>query len=125
MEKVAGIGGLFFRSSDPAKLAEWYQKHLGVERVPSDYDSMPWQTEAGITVFAPFPKDNDYFGREEQQFMVNFRVHNMDAMIAQLEAAGIEVTAAPESQPNGRFARLHDPEGNPVELWEPKMPDGA
>jgi len=87
MEKVTGIGGVFFRGKDTAKLAEWYQAHLGVAPVPSDYDTMPWQTEAGITVFAPFPNDSDYFGRSEQQFMINFRVTNMDAMITQLEAA--------------------------------------
>lgn len=122
MEKVTGIGGIFFRGKDPAKLAEWYQTHLGVNPVPTDYDTKPWETEAGVTVFAPFASDTDYFGRPEQQFMINFRVGDLDAIKAQLEAAGIEVTLDPEAYPNGRFARLHDPEGNPVELWEPKIP---
>ncbi len=123
MEKISGIGGIFFRGKDPGKLAEWYETHLGIAPVPTSFDAMPWQTEAGITVFAPFPSDTDYFGKSEQQFMVNFRVNDLDAMVAQLEAAGIEVTLDPESHPQGRFARLHDPEGNPLELWEPKMPD--
>lgn len=119
MEKVTGIGGLFFRAKDPGTLAEWYQQHLGVSVVPSDYDTEPWQQEAGATVFAPFPQDTDYFGKDEQMWMINFRVRDLDAMVAQLQAAGIEVKADPEAYPNGRFARLHDPEGNPVELWQP------
>jgi len=74
---------------------------------------------AGQTVFAPFPIDTDYFGNP-QAWMINFRVVNLDRMIAQLQAKGVEVKVDPESYPNGRFARLHDPEGNPIELWEPK-----
>ena len=119
MEKVTGIGGVFFRAKDPGGLAQWYATHLGVEPVPSDYDSLPWQTQAGTTVFAPFPEDTDYFGQPEQAMMVNFRVRDLAAMVAQLEAAGIEVKRDPETYPNGSFARLHDPEGNPVELWQP------
>lgn len=119
MEKVLGIGGVFFRSEDPEKLAKWYADHLGIDVVPSDYETTPWQTEAGTTVFAPFEKGTSYFDRPEQQFMLNFRVGDLAAMIAQLEAAGIKVTPDPEAYPNGKFARLHDPEGNPIELWEP------
>ncbi len=117
---VTGIGGVFFRAKDPAALAGWYREHLGVDEVPKDYDATPWHTAAGTTVFAPFAADTDYFGRPEQSWMINFRVADMDAMVAQLEAAGIAVKRDPEAYPNGRFARLHDPEGNPVELWEPK-----
>jgi predicted enzyme related to lactoylglutathione lyase len=119
MEKVAGIGGIFFRASDPAALKQWYQQHLGVTLTPTDYDQQPWRQEAGATVFEPFPRDTDYFGRAEQAWMINFRVRNLDAMAAQLRAAGIEVKVDPQSYPNGRFARLADPEGNPIELWEP------
>ncbi len=119
MERVLGIGGLFFRAKDPQALAHWYEQHLGVTRVPQDYDTPPWSQDAGDTVFAPFTEDTQYFGRTEQQWMINFRVRDLDAMIAQLNAAGIAVTPDPESYPNGRFARLHDPEGNPIELWEP------
>ena len=71
MARVLGIGGLFFRASDPESLAAWYEKHLGINQVPTDYDTKPWSQEAGPTVFAPFAKDTDYFGRKEQQFMLN------------------------------------------------------
>jgi len=118
MERVTGIGGWFFRARDPKMLAEWYQKNLGVDPVPADYSQKPWSQEAGPTVFAPFPKDSEYFGNAEKQWMINFRVRNLDAMVAQLRAAGIEVSVNPETYPNGRFARLNDPEGNPIELWD-------
>lgn len=121
MQRVLGIGGLFFRSRDPARLAQWYQTHLGITVVPTTYEGAAWQQEAGTTVFAPFEKDTPYFGRPEQSWMVNFRVGDLQAMIAQLRAADI-VVSEPESYPNGDFARLHDPEGNPIELWEPKDP---
>lgn len=120
MERVTGIGGLFFRAADLEKLATWYETHLGINPVPSTYEESPWAQEAGPTVFAPFAKDTTYFGDAAQQWMINFRVNNLDAMVEQLKGAGIEVDADPESYPNGRFARLHDPEGNPIELWEPK-----
>ncbi len=122
MEKVTGIGGLFFRAKDPAALAAWYEEHLGVSRVPTDYDTSPWTQNAGPTVFAPFSENTDYFGRPEQAWMINFRIDNMDAMVAQLEAAGIEVEQDQAEYPNGRFARVYDPEGNPIELWEPATP---
>lgn len=119
MEKVLGIGGLFFRSRDPATLARWYADHLGVLPTPGSYEEKPWHQAAGPTVFAPFPDTTDYFGSQERVWMINFRVRDLAAMIAQLEAAGITVELDPISYPNGRFARLHDPEGNPIELWEP------
>lgn len=119
MEKVTGIGGVFFRAQDPAALAGWYQQHLGITSVPQDYETQPWQQQAGTTVFAPFSADTDYFGRPEQAWMINFRVADLDAMVAQLTAAGIAVTVDEEIYPNGRFARLYDPEGNPIELWQP------
>jgi predicted enzyme related to lactoylglutathione lyase len=122
MERVQGIGGLFFRSRDPAALAAWYETHLGVKRTPTSYEELPWFQDAGPTVFAPFSADTDYFGRPEQGWMVNFRVRDLDAMVRQLQAAGIEVKVDPETYPNGRFARLHDPEGNPIELWQPAEP---
>ena len=120
MQRVTGIGGLFFRSKDPEALGQWYQRHLGINLVPGDDTQEPWSQEAGPTAFAPFPNDTDYFGRADQQWMINFRVRNLDAMVEQLRAAKIDVAVNPESYPNGRFARLHDPEGNPIELWEPK-----
>jgi glyoxylase I family protein len=118
-ERVLGIGGLFFRSTDPKKLAQWYQLHLGIDPVPTEYGHPSWHQAAGPTVFSPFPKDTDYFGSPQQAWMVNFRVRSLDAMVAQLQKSSIEVKVDPEKYPNGRFARLHDPEGNPIELWEP------
>lgn len=121
MEKVLGIGGLFFRAKDTTALAKWYDENLGVSIVPDDYDSPAWETTGGTCVFSPFAADTDYFGRPEQQWMVNFRVRDLDAMIAQLTTAGIQVD--PEGDfPNGRFARLADPEGNPIQLWQPAVP---
>jgi glyoxylase I family protein len=123
IEKVTGIGGLFFRAHDPKALAGWYQQHLGVSLIPSSYEESPWQQEAGPTAFAPFPETSDYFGDAQKAWMVNFRVRDLDKMAAQLQAAGIAVKVDPQSYPNGRFARIHDPEGNPIELWQPKVPD--
>jgi glyoxylase I family protein len=120
MQRVTGIGGIFFCANDPSAMGQWYKDHLGIDLVAADYSQEPWRQEAGPTVFAPFPKDTEYFGRRSQNWMINFRVKDLDAMVAQLRSSGIEVTVDPESHPNGRFARLHDPEGNPVELWEPK-----
>ena len=111
-ERVLGIGGLFFRSRDPKKLAEWYQVNLGI-------DHQVWQQAAGATAFTPFGMDTDYFGSKQQAWMVNFRVRSLDAMVTQLQKSNIEVKVDPEKYPYGRFARLHDPEGNPIELWEP------
>ena len=119
MEKALGFGGFFFRSEDPKGLAAWYAMHLGIAQVPNDYDTPAWQQAAGTTVFAPFDKTTDYFGDDKKQFMLNFRVADLEAMIVQLDAAGIKVKRDPEIHPNGRFARLVDPEGNPIELWQP------
>ena len=118
-QRVAGIGGLFFLADDPAALARWYQEKLGIDPGPMDYGQKPWTQEAGPTAFAPFPKSSGYFGKKQQGWMVNFRVNDLDAMVAQLRASGEKVAVDPKVYPNGRFARLHDPEGNPVELWEP------
>jgi glyoxylase I family protein len=119
MEKVAGIGGLFFRARDPKALGNWYQEHLGIALTPTSEGGTVWQQEAGPTAFSPFPETTKYFGDPNKVWMVNFRVHDLDKMVAQLRAAGIEVKD-PESYPNiGRFTRLHDPEGNPIELWQP------
>lgn len=118
-ESVTGIGGLFFRAHDPNALAQWYQDHLGVSVIPKSYTDPGWQQQAGPTAFAPFPEKSNYFGDSTKQWMINFRVRNLDKMAAQLEAAGIAVKIDPTTYPNGRFARIHDPEGNPIELWQP------
>jgi len=117
MQKVTGIGGVFFRARDPEGLAAWYRDHLGIDPISEAL----WQQQAGGTVFAPFPADTDYFSRDSQQWMINFRVADLDAMLAQLTAAGIaaETRADWDTPETGRFARIHDPEGNPIELWQP------
>jgi glyoxylase I family protein len=118
-ERVAGIGGLFFRAKDPKALGNWYREHLGIGLTPASGGEPVWVQEAGKTVITPFPEKTGYFGDPSKVWMVNFRVHDLDKMIAQLRTAGIEVKD-PQTYPNvGRFARLHDPEGNPIELWQP------
>lgn len=101
----------------PKALAEWYRDHLGVIPVPENYGDPAWEQPVGPTALAPFPRDTEYFGDAGKQWMLNFRVRDLDAMMAQLRGAGMAVDREP--YPNGRFARLHDPEGNPVELWQP------
>jgi predicted enzyme related to lactoylglutathione lyase len=113
---VTGIGGFFFRAKDPDALRDWYAAHLGVGSSP--YGA--WETQAGPSVFAPFKADTDYFA-PDRQWMLNLRVDDLDGLCAKLRAAQIEViTKAEWDMPGvGRFARIHDPEGNPIELWQP------
>ena len=113
---VTGIGGFFFRAKDPLALGAWYALHLGVGSAPYGH----WQTQNGPSVFAPFPADTDYFAADHQ-WMLNLRVEDLDGLCAKLRAAGIDVITKAEwdMQGVGRFARVHDPEGNPIELWQP------
>ena len=123
---VLGIGGLFFRAEDPDALSAWYREHLNigpgcVAAGDATPDEWSWATEAGPVVFAPFKATTDYFAADKQ-WMLNLRVDDIDGLIASLKAAGIEVITKPEwdAYPEmGRFARIHDPEGNPIELWQP------
>ena len=121
MQRVTGIGGVFFAARDAAALQRWYADHLGVHAPPDSYDEPEWQQEAGPTVFAAFgPEHHDSPHLGPRGFGVNFRVTDLDAMVDQLRAAGIDVEVDPDVYPNGRFASLHDPEGNPVQLWQPR-----
>ena len=115
---VTGIGGVFFRAKDPDALLQWYKDHLGVTMVGYE----PWQQAAGPTVFMPFKGDTSYWPAGKQ-WMMNFRVDDLDATLAKLRQAGVEVTRDPaaDSPETGRFARIHDPEDNPIELWEPPV----
>ncbi|WP_210505542.1 VOC family protein [Naasia sp. SYSU D00057] len=122
MEKVTGIGGVFFRAKDPDALSRWYSAHLGVLPPPQSYADPPWEQTGGPTIFAPMTDDAALFAPGSQLF-INFRVGDLDAMRSQLESAGIPVQLDPEEYPNGRFASLTDPEGNQIQLWEPKEPD--
>lgn len=117
MERVVGIGGHFIRSADPAALSAWYRDCLGLD---ADQHGQ-WQQEAGPTVFAAFGSDTDYFGAREQQTMLNFRVRDLDAMLAQLRSLEANVVGEPEDMEGvGRFGWVTDPEGNRIELWQPE-----
>jgi predicted enzyme related to lactoylglutathione lyase len=118
MERVTGIGGVFFRAANSVTLRDWYGKHLGIDL--SDWGTAAFESKAGdSTAFAIFDPDTDYLGRRDQAFMVNFRVTNLEAMLEQLRAAGAEVIEAKEESEFGRFGWAVDPEGNRIELWEP------
>jgi catechol 2,3-dioxygenase-like lactoylglutathione lyase family enzyme len=112
---VTGIGGFFFRSDDPGALSAWYEKHLGIGA-----GNDGWHQSAGPTILAPFPKSTDYFG-PEKHWMLNLRVSELAPLLQELAASGIAIVKDPawDSPQTGRFARIHDPEGNPIELWEP------
>jgi predicted enzyme related to lactoylglutathione lyase len=113
---VTGIGGFFFRARDPEALKTWYRDHLGIGL--GEYGM--WEQQAGTTVFSPFAADTDYFA-PDRHWMLNLRVEGLDELLERLRAAAVEViTKAEWNDPSvGRFARVHDPEGNPIELWEP------
>ena len=118
VEQVTGIGGVFQRGGQAPSLRDWYARHLGIEL--SEWGGRPFEwTPGGSTTWAIFDRDTEYFGRPEQVFMVNFRVANLDAMLAQLRSAGVEVIDALEESELGRFGWAVDPEGTRFELWEP------
>ncbi|MFG1682270.1 VOC family protein [Nonomuraea sp. NPDC049269] len=115
MERVLGIGGYFMRAADPAALSAWYRDCLGLD---ADEHGL-WSQEAGPTVFAAFESEADYFSRA-QQTMLNFRVRDLDAMVAQLRAKGADVAEETHDMEGvGRFGWVTDPEGNRIELWQP------
>ena len=118
--RVLGFGGFFFRSEDPDGLAAWYDRALGISQVPETEGGDPWVADAGPVAFTPFPKDTDVFGDARYSFMLNFRVADLDAMVAHLRAMGVAVEVDPEAYSYGRFAQLADPEGNPIQLWQPE-----
>lgn len=122
---VQGIGGLFFRARDPDALKAWYAERLGIGAglaTPGAGAGEPyvWTTAGGPLVFEPFPETSDYFP-PDRRYMLNLRVSGLPEMLADLAAHGVPAETRPEwdSAETGRFARIHDPEGNPIELWEP------
>jgi predicted enzyme related to lactoylglutathione lyase len=118
VERVTGVGGVFFRARDPEALGRWYAEHLGVEL--ADFGGSIFRSDGGETLtWAPFHADTDYFGPSGRQWMINYRVRDLDAMLAQLRAAGVEVLDEVEEHEYGRFGWAVDPEGNRFELWEP------
>jgi glyoxylase I family protein len=111
--KITGIGGFIFRAKDPEALADWYKKNLGIDR-------NKWEQQAGPTAFAPMSADSDYFGKS-QQFMLNFRVDDLDGLLRQLKNNEVKIVKeAEEYEGMGRFTHIEDPEGNRIELWEPE-----
>lgn len=117
MARVTGIGGIFFRARDPAALNSWYRTHLGITQP----EIAVWMQDAGPTVFSPFAADSDYFAAD-RQWMLNLRVDDLVGMISRLRAAGIPVETRADWDGDGSygsFARIHDPEGTPIELWQP------
>ncbi|KLI62935.1 VOC family protein [Aurantiacibacter marinus] len=120
--RVLGIGGMFIRSSDPARLAAWYRDHLGIAATqsgqPTPDGEWVWMQDAGPTVFAAFQDTSDYW-QADRQVMLNLRVEGLDVLVARLGAAGVEATHREEMEGVGRFARIMDCDGNPLELWEP------
>ncbi len=122
---VQAIGGLFIRAQNPEAMSNWYRDHLHVGAGcvadgAGEAQEWVWMTQGGPVVFAPFKMSSDYFPMDKS-FMVNFRVSGLDLLIEKLKAAGIAVRIKPEwdDAGMGKFARIHDPEGNPIELWEP------
>ena len=125
MPAVLGVGGIFFRAKDPAALSKWYATHLGLPVEPAwNGAALPLRTDqdrpGAYVVWSAFPADTGYFGPHGKAFMVNFRVADLDAMLAALRAAGCDVDARVERNDYGAFGWVTDPEGNRVELWEPK-----
>ena len=123
MKHVTGLGGLFFKSDDPEKLYQWYEKHLGIARahgaVTFNWCDADDPTRGGMTVWAIFPRDSKYFDPSRAGFMMNFRVADLDGLLKALRAAGVKVDPHREDSEYGRFAWVMDPDGNRVELWEP------
>ncbi|WP_345210221.1 VOC family protein [Mucilaginibacter gynuensis] len=113
---VTGFGGFFFRAADPSALSAWYEQHFGINSMMS---GEPWLQQGGPTVFAPFKATTNYFGRPDQQFMLNLRVSDLDTLLEQLQAAGVRIDESRHNDEIGKFAWVYDPEDNKIELWEP------
>lgn len=131
-KRATGIGGVFFKAKEPATLGAWYRDHLGIGLEPAgkgpsamQYCVFQWREKdssetIGATVFSIFPASSKYFDPSNAPFMINFRVANLERLLAQLKAEGVQVNDKIEDESNGRFSWIMDPEGNRIELWEPK-----
>jgi predicted enzyme related to lactoylglutathione lyase len=124
MEKVTGIGGVFFKSKDPKATQAWYAERLGVPVHAGGVMMFEWEDpqhpkREGQTVLAPFADDTKYFSPSTSPYMINFRVRDLDAMLTQLRAAGVTVDDKVEESEFGRFGWIMDPDGNRIELWQP------
>ena len=125
-ESVVGVGGIFFKARDPEKLKAWYREQLGAPVDEHGFIVFKGENDPGAQlVFAMFAEDTTYFAPSKAPFMINFRVRNLDAMLAQLRAAGVTVDEKVMDESYGRFGWIMDPEGNRVELWQPIPAPGA
>jgi predicted enzyme related to lactoylglutathione lyase len=124
MKRVTGIGGIFIKSKDPARLKAWYREHLGMDVQDWGGMTFPWHTPEspnpdGMTVWSVFDASSKYFDPSTAPFMVNYRVENLGEVIAALRAEGCDVAAKTEESEFGKFGWVFDPDGNKIELWEP------
>jgi predicted enzyme related to lactoylglutathione lyase len=128
MQRVIGLGGIFFKAQDPEKLAAWYKKHLGLN--VEDWGGVSFQENAGAElkpkrqshiVWSPFEGDTKYFAPSEKPFMLNYRVHDLAEVVEALRNEGVVVDDKTEETDFGKFGWLMDPEGNRIELWEPPL----
>lgn len=122
--RVTGIGGVFFKARDQKSLGEWYRRHLGIDVQGGGWAVFRWRehddaTRPGSTVWSVFPEDSDYFGAATQRAMINYRVADLDAVLAALRGEGVSVDDRVEETPEGRFGWITDPDGNRIELWQP------
>ena len=128
MARITGVGGVFFKSRGKgADLARWYEQHLGMKLEPWGGAALKWPDDPaddkGVTAWHVANSDSRWFSPSESAFMINYRVDDLDGLIAQLRAGGVEIVGGPESHENGKFAWIMDPDGNKVELWEPLLWD--
>ena len=124
MKKVTGIGGIFFKSKDPKAINEWYKTHLGFNTSPYgtsfECREMDDSTKKGVTQWNPFTENTKYFDPSTKDFMINYRVENLEALVEELKKENVTIVDKIESYDYGKFVHILDPEGNKIELWEPK-----
>ncbi len=126
MKRVTGLGGVFFKTKDPKQIKEWYEKHLDMK--PDEYGfSFKWKEldkpdaeEPAVTAWSPFKEDTTYFSPSEKPFMFNYRVENLVELLKVLKEEGVQIVGEMQEYPYGKFGWIMDPEGNKIELWEPK-----
>jgi catechol 2,3-dioxygenase-like lactoylglutathione lyase family enzyme len=123
MKRVTGLGGIFFKTKDPQAMRDWYNQHLGLN-IDQYGATFEWQdsqdpTQKGSTIWSPFPEQTTYFSPSSKEFMFNFRVDNLEELLALLRQEGVEVIGEMEVYDYGKFGWILDPEGNKIELWEP------
>jgi len=120
MAKVTGLGGVFFKCDDPKQQKEWYNRHLGIEGYGFEWRHKDNPEKEGMTVFSPFKKETEYFNPSKKDYMFNYIVDNLVELLEQLKQQGVEIVGEMQDSEYGKFGWIMDPEGNKIELWEPK-----